>query len=274
MSSMDAAPTTGPDTPGVEVPTARPYGLGRSATIRVSPPAPGRTLALAALFGVLAGLTAWVVGEGAIKTFRPPTQTQHVMGQAIEHVRFEDRAAADLKNAALAYTILGAALGAGLGLAGGLTRGSALRATGSAAVGLGLGAVISLGAALLVLPVYFRAEDRAQAELARDLTIPLAVHAACWAAAGLAAGAAFGVGIGGGASRVANAALGGALGAALGAAVYEVAAAAALPSSGTTSPLSHSLIARLLARVLVGAAAGILTAVVCDLPTRRPATAD
>jgi hypothetical protein len=194
------------------------------------------------------------------------------MGQAIERATFEDRAAADAKNATLAYTAFGLVLGVGLGAAGGLAGQSSRRAVLCAATGGVLGAVLSFGAALALLRVYFRAEDTSQAELSRDLMIPLLVHVGCWSAAGLAAGVAYGIGRGGGSSRVASAALGGALGAALGAVLYEVICASALPHSGSTTPLPWSMTARLLSRVLVAVGAGFLASLVADMPLSRPAT--
>ena len=237
-----------------------------------APAAPGRDVGLATIAGLLAGLLAWSVGELTVKAFRPPTHVQNVMGQAIERATFEDRAAADAKNATLAYTAFGLLLGAGLGAAGGMARGSSRRAALGAATGGGLGAVLSFGAALMLLPVYFRAEDMSQAELSRDLTIPLLVHVGCWSAAGLAAGVAYGIGRGGGSSRVACAALGGALGGAVGAALYEVFCASALPHSGSTTPLPWSMTARLVARVLVAVGTGFLSALVADTPLSRSAT--
>ena len=166
-----------------------------------TPAAPGRDVGLATIAGLLAGLLAWSAGELMVKAFRPPMYIQNVMGQAIERATFEDRAVADGKNATLAYTVFGLVLGVGLGAAGGLAGRSRRRAVEGAAMGGALGAVVSFGAALALLAVYFRAEDTAQAELSRDLMIPLLVHAGCWSAAGLAAGVALRVGRGGGPSR-------------------------------------------------------------------------
>ncbi len=242
------------------------------AAAAVGPAAPagqGRELRLAAVAGLLAGVLAWSVGELTAKAFRPPMHIHNVMGQAIERATFEDRAAADAKNAALAYTIFGLFLGIGLGTAGGLTRRSTRRAVRGAATGGVLGAVLSFGAALVLLPVYFRAEDASQAELSRDLTIPLMVHVGCWSTAGLAAGVGYGLGRAGGSARTAGAALGGALGGALGAALYEIVCASALPHSGSTSPLPWSPTARFVAHVLVAVAAGLLTALVADTPLAR-----
>ncbi len=232
----------------------------------------GRDVRLAAIAGLLAGLLAWSAGELTVKAFRPPMHVQNVMGQTIERATFEDRAAADAKNATLAYTEFGLLLGVGLGAAGGLIGRASRQAVRGAAAGGALGAVFSFGAALVLLPVYFRAEDTSQAELSRDLTLPLLIHVGCWSATGLAAGVAYGIGRGGGSSRLAGAALGGALGGALGAALYEVVCATAMPHSGSTTPLPWSMTARLVARVLVAVSAGSLAALVADTPLSRSAT--
>ncbi len=184
----------------------------RAETSAVPPrsAAVSRHVGYATIAGLLAGLVAWSAGELIVKAFRPPTHIQNVMGQAIERATFEDRAAADAKNATLAYTVLGMVLGMGLGAAGGLAGRSSRRAIVAAATGGVVGALLSFGAAFVLLPVYFRAEDASQADLSRDMTIPLLVHAGCWSAAGLAAGLAYGIGRAGGLPRIAGAALGGA----------------------------------------------------------------
>jgi hypothetical protein len=243
-----------------------------AALVATRPSVRGRVVALATGAGLIAGLVAWGIGELIVHAFRPPMHIQHVMGQAIARAKFEDRADADAKNATLAYTMLGLALGVGLGAAGGMAGRSSRRAVKGAVAGGMLGTVFAAGAALVLLPVYFRAEDKAQADLSRDLLIPLLVHAGSWAAVGLAAGIAYGIGRGGGTSRLANAALGGALGGALGAVIYEIVCASALPHSGSTTPLPWSMTARLLARVLVAVGAGFLAAIVADMPLSRPAT--
>lgn len=248
-----------------------PMQQATDAGIPTAPAASGRHVGLATIAGLLAGLLAWSEGELTARAFRPPTYVQNVMGQAIERATFEDRAAADAKNAALAYTTFGLVLGVGLGAAGGLGGRSSRRVVLGAAAGGALGAALSFGTALVLLPVYFRAEDTSQAELSRDLMIPLLVHVGCWSVAGLAAGVAYGIGRGGGSSRLARAALGGALGAALGAVLYEVVCASTLPHSGSTTPLPWSTTARLLARVLVAVGAGFLAAVVADTPLSRAA---
>ena len=142
---------------------------------------------------------------------------------------------------------------------------------GSSAVGLVLGAVLGAATSLALLPFYFRALDKSQEELSRDLTLPLLVHGGIWAACGLAGGAAFALGLGAGRVGLIKAAVGGMLGAFSGAALYEMIGATAFPQDKTTSPLASIWIARFLARLLVATLAGLLAAVVINTASRRPA---
>src|SRR5262249_2450091 len=146
------------------------------------------------------------------------------------------------------------------GIAGGLARHAAGAGIRAGVLGLVLGGLLSTGASLALLPVYFRAEDRAKEELSRDLTLPLLVHGGIWAAAGFAGGTALGIGLGGGRARILNAGLGGLVGAAAGAALYEILGAMVFPSGKTTPPLSNDWATRLLARILVATLAGLVAA--------------
>jgi hypothetical protein len=60
------------------------------------------------------------------------------------------------------------------------------------------------------------------------------------------------------------------IGAVLGAALYELIGAFAFVASKTTFPVSVTWYTRLLARILVASSAGLLAAVVVNMPTRRP----
>jgi len=229
-------------------------------------------VATAILAGLVAGIVSWLVGEAVINAFRPPYHAQNVMGQTIMKASFKDQSAADVKNATLAFAVLGGVLGAALGTAGGLARKSAWAGIVSSVVGLVLGGVLGAGSSLALLPVYFTALDRAQEELSRDLTLPLLVHGGIWAACGLAGGVAFGIGLGAGRTRVINAALGGLIGAVVGAALYEIIGATAFPTDKTTSPLAMTGKARLLARLLVAILSAMLAAVVINMQGRQPST--
>ena len=67
-----------------------------------------------------------------------------------------------LRNATLAFVVLGGVLGTTLGMAGGLVRKSTRAGTRAAAVGALLGSLMGTGVSLVLLPVYFRALDVAR----------------------------------------------------------------------------------------------------------------
>jgi len=232
-------------------------------------PRAGRLVAMAMSAGLLAGAGAWLIGEAALNAFRPPMQRVEMMGQVLFKARFEDQMSAEFKNAIVAFTALGGALGLALGVAGGLTRQSVLAGARSGFLGLVLGGLFGAGASLAFLPVYYRTLDKAQEQLSHDLNLPLMVHGGIWAACGLAGGLAFGIGLGGGAGRIRNAALGGLIGAAIGAAFYEIIGASIFPAAKTTNPISLTWETRLVARLLVSTLAGLFTAAVVNMPGRR-----
>jgi hypothetical protein len=211
--------------------------------------------------GLVAGVASWLIGELVRETFKPPLQTQVMMGQVIKKAKFEDQSAADFRNATLAFTILGGLMGAALGMAGGLAGKSPAAGPIAAAVGVLVGSLFAAGASLGFLPLYFRALDVSQEALSHDLVLPLVVHAGIWAACGLAGGVAFGFGLRAGATHIAKCGIGGLIGAALGAAIYELIGAMVFPAAVTTRPLSLSWSTRLMARLLVAILAAVMAAV-------------
>jgi hypothetical protein len=263
----DSGPTPTTDIPSPRNPDASSVPGQRSPAQALS----GKSVSVTVLAGAVAGLVSWLVGEVVVNAFLPPLQTIQMMGQTIKKANFEDQSAADFKNATLAFAVLGGALGSALGAAGGLTRRSGRGAITGAAVGLVLGSLIGTLSSLVFLPVYFRALDRSQEEIGRDIVLPLVVHGGIWASCGLAAGIAFAVGLGGGRDRILKAGLGGLIGAALGAALYEMIAAAAFPNDKSTSPLSITWQTRLLARLLVAALAAALAAIVTNMNSHQGA---
>jgi hypothetical protein len=236
-------------------------------------PTARRLVTMAIVAGLAAGVVSWLIGESVVTVVRPPYQVQNIMGQTILKATFKDQSAADLKNATLAFALLGGVLGAALGIAGGLVRRSARAGTVSSVVGLLLGGMMGAAASLAFLPVYYSALERAQEELSRDLTLPLFVHGGIWAACGLAGGVMFGIGLGAGWTRTINAAIGGLVGAVLGAVLYEMIGAIAFAGDKTTIPLATTWKARLLARLLVATLSAMLAAVVINMGTRRPTMA-
>jgi hypothetical protein len=197
-----------------------------------------------------------------LNAFRPPTHEVQMMGLTRSVASPEDQAAADAKNAALAFAALGATLGAALGAAGGLAWGSGRSAVRAGLIGLVVGAAAPAAPSLVVLPLYNAYEQRHQEEASRDLTYPLLIHLGIWSAAGAAGGLALALGLGA-RGRVAGCVLGGLAGAALGAATYEFLGAAMFPAARTARFVSETWPTRLMARMLVsvlataGAALGV-----------------
>ncbi len=97
--------------------------------------------------------------------------------------------------ATISFGALGAAMGLGLGMAGGLIRRSIPRAVLAGATGLLLGAGAGVALSRLILPVYY---EHAQGG---DISYSLMVHAGIWAGVAAAAGLAFAIGLGGVARR-------------------------------------------------------------------------
>ncbi len=228
--------------------------------------APG-LIVLALVAGGLAGGAAWAVGEMTLFAFEPPSVESSMMGQKVLKVTFEDQAAADLKNATLAYAELGGLLGLALGVAGGLARRSFKAAALAGVVGLILGAGLTVASSLVALPYYFKAKDANPEELSLDITLPLLVHAGSWVAVGLAGGLALGLGRGGGVSAVVKATLGGVVGALVGAVAYEILGATFFPAGRTTDPVSTTWHTRLLARLSVALFVSLLAAAVARMRT-------
>ncbi|MGP0067535.1 MAG: hypothetical protein ACLQGP_28565 [Isosphaeraceae bacterium] len=157
------------------------------------------------------------------------------------------------RNAIVTFGIFGAALGLGLGLAGGLLRRSVLWTILAAAIGLVLGGPIAAGVAWLILPIYYKQI------MTSDLAYSLLVHGGAWTAIGAAAGLAFGLGRGG-LRRILPTLVGAAAVALLATIIYEFAGMMLFPTAMTDRPLAKTTEIRLLAQLLVAAmvAAGAL----------------
>ncbi len=260
--SQSELPANSRSNPGAEedlskLGTGTPDLSGRALGVE---PRSGRLIALAVSAGLLAGVGSWLIGEAALSAFRPPYEAQQIMGQTILKAKFEDRAAADTKNAGLAFGVLGGMLSLALGIAGGLARRSIASGVKAGIVGLVLGGLLAAATSLALVPVYYRALDKDQEALSHDLALPLMIHGGAWAVCGLAGGLVFGIGLGGGRARLLNSALGGLIGAALGAAAYEMIGAVAFPAARTASPISFTPGTRLLARMLVASLTGLVAA--------------
>ncbi len=262
MEPTDSAPT--PPSTSIEPPPVTP---GASPDLPVSR---ARLWACVLGAGLVAGVVSWLGGEACVELIKPPRHAVNARGMTLRVSDRRGEAAAVAKNAGLAFLILGAALGGGLGAAGGLARGSrpaALRATWA---GLVLGIVAAGVMSLALLPAYNAYQRRYPDEAAHDLLLPLLVHAAIWSAVGAAGGLALALGLGG-RGPIPRAVQGGFLGAVVGTVAYEL-AGAFFPAARTAQFVSATWETRLMARLAVtllasaGAAIGVTTP-----PKPRPA---
>src|SRR5262249_4027885 len=124
------------------VPAGMPIDAGRGAFgVQPLPPLPGRPeriWALAMGAGLLAGVLAWVAGEMALTAFKPELEEAPGMGVVLMLPSRKGEIKADTQNAALAFGLLGAILGLGLGIAGGLVPGTSKLRCGTIAAFTGL----------------------------------------------------------------------------------------------------------------------------------------
>jgi hypothetical protein len=126
--------------------------------------------------GVLAGLLSWAAGEPLREVVRPRWTEVRMRGETRISISPPDRAAADTRNAALSFAVLGGLLGAGLGAAGGLSRKKSRATALAGLLGLVVGAAVAGGLTILLLPAYFSYRMRASDEALQDLFWPLIVH--------------------------------------------------------------------------------------------------
>lgn len=250
--------------------SASPEGL--STSVGTGPMSLSRLRKFALAAGLLAGLVSWAGGEAALHAFRPPLHETMSKGRSVVMAFRNDRTATDAKNAGLAFVILGAVAGLGMGLAGGLARRSRRSAMRAGLIGIGLGAVAAAATSVVLLPWYRAYAEGHPDEASSDLVFPLLVHAGIWSAVGGVAALAFGLGLGE-RGRLARIVLGGVAGAAFGAIVYEFLGAIVFPTALTAQFVSMTWETRLLARVTVTtlAAVGVLLAL-NDAPARAGAT--
>lgn len=238
MSPSEIDPIPSPAPPAE--PAAPTTGAARPATrARV------RSFALAA--GVVAGLASWAAGEKTVHYFRPRVTHATLMGSYVEVPIKGEHEAAVLKNARLAFGILGASVGLALGLAGGLAHGSVRAAVVAGLAGLVAGGSAGFATSEVVLPIFLRRWDQDH----ENLFLPLLMHGGVWSAVGAAGGLALGLGLGG-LGRAARGLLGGLVGGALGAVAFEVIGGFAFPLDRTVDPVSATWVTRLLARLCVG----------------------
>jgi hypothetical protein len=233
-------------------------------------PSAGRLWVLSLAAGLVAGLAAWIIGEQSLHLFTPAREWRTGKIDVVSRLKptVATVRAADTKNAALGFSILGASLGLTLGGAGGLARRSSQPALRAGLAGLVLGGALVPAVTLAALPWYYRAKDLDRSR--DDLLLSLGTHVSIWSMAGVAGGLALGLGLGG-RGRLVAALGGGLVGAVLGTVVFEFLGAVAFPIEAyTAEPVSNTPGSRLLARLLVamGTSAG---AAVGALAGRRPA---
>ncbi len=215
-----------------------------SAVRRSTAISAGRLWLLALAAGIAAGLLSWLGGEGGYDHFVPVSQEIKMHGSRGKVVDPAAQFAADARNAALAFAILGGVLGGALGLAGGLARGHAKTGLRAGGLGLVLGIITGAGGGFGMTSLY----DRFYNPDLASLITPLMIHGAIWGILGAVAGLALGMGMG---SQIAKALVGGILGAFLGTVIFEVVGATVFPLDRTFQPLSTSAYSRLAARMAI-----------------------
>lgn len=223
-------------------------------------PRPHRQIwAVALAAGVAAGLVSFIAGELAHEAFRPRLFKVEGPGTISMQPSTESQDAADLKNAALAFAILGCATALALGFAGGIAGRSPGR---GAMVGLGAqaaGSLVGSVASLALLPLV----HRRMGEGTNDLVWPLMIHAAILAAIGAVGGLAFAIGMGRRRSLL-NAIAAASVGACLASVLVRLVDVCFSADSGQADLVASSSVLRFLAMLVpgvliaIGAASGTL----------------
>ncbi len=237
-----------------------------------------RTWALALAAGLAAGVIGGAIAEAALIPISDvgvraydytrkrapipkaaPIPDSGIAGGQGNNLGLSPAAAVGLRNAVFSYGTLGAALGLGLGLAGGLIHRSLFRTVLAGATGLVLGGVTGVVMARLIAPVFYKHLGT------DDLTYALLDHGGIWGAVGAVAGLAFALGLGGW-GRVLRVTVGGAGAALLAAAIYEFGGGILFPRAMTNLPVSLTWQTRVAAQLLVTllVAAGVVLAAGLD----------
>jgi hypothetical protein len=227
-------------------------GKGTEAGDGESPPAarPRQLLVIALVAGLAAGLLSWLGGEAVHGWFAPPDELLHGANIVRSPELARHQTIALIKNATLAFGLLGAVLGLVLGVAGGVAGRSPRAGALAAVIGLLAGAAAGAGLAQVLVPI--AARDLVM--VSESLVFALVIHGSIWSAVGAVGGLAFGLGLGGrrrGRDTALRAAAGGLVGAFLGTIVYDLTGAVIAPLAQTGAPLSETAATRLLARVAV-----------------------
>ena len=151
-------------------------------TVTNAPTARAWILALAV--GLAASLITWAASETLMRdeTGMGSTRGTRIPVSPVVY---------STQNGMTAFGLLGATLGLGLGIVGGVLRGSSRSAILAGLIGLALGGGAGVAAARGLVPFYFNNYSGV------SLTTPLLVHGGLWMSIALAAGFAFGLGLGG-----------------------------------------------------------------------------
>ena len=264
MSSHD--PGAEPQRAAEQGPARAPDAPAARAAHRDGPVLPVGMLRAAALAaGIVAGLVAWQVGERLHGAFvpqlvRPPnydTMGTYEKRDFDAEAELNARPAAEIKNAAVVFGVLGAVTGAALGLVAGLSRQSVPSALIAAGAGLVSGGVAGAIGSAAFVPVFFHFYDPES-----GILLPMGVHCGIWAILG--AGAGLGLGLGTGDRRsIPRAVLGGLFGGLAGTVAFEVINAVAFPLLRVEQTIPADSYARLAAHlcVAVGVAVGAALAI-------------
>jgi hypothetical protein len=159
----------------------------------------------------------------------------------------ESQRAAELKNAALVFAILGGVTGFAMGLAGGLAVRASARGLKVGLVALVAGALVGTLASLGLVPLFYR-------ELipdTNDLLTPILIHGGIWTAIGAVGGIAFAIGTGMSKKQFADSIAGACFGAVLATILYHMLAAAVFPAAKSTEAVANTAVVRFLAMSLV-----------------------
>ncbi|MDR3632937.1 MAG: hypothetical protein P4L84_03820 [Isosphaeraceae bacterium] len=254
---MTSHVSVAPELPGGEKEQREDQAPGRGASRERL----GRARGLLAVGGLLAGVLAFGVGEALYDLIPAAAVTQTALGLTRLTPTVATENAAQARNGALAFGVLGLFLGGCLGLAGGLARRSsfAVAAGGSGSV---LGFAAGVGASLALLPFCIASRIRYPDN---DLLISFVMHGAIWGLVGALAGLAFAVGLGERALWV-RALAAGFAGALIGAVAFDLIGVVAFPGAKTDDPISRTWVTRLMARLLVTVATAAAVSLV--LPIR------
>jgi hypothetical protein len=212
-------------------------------------------IAMAMAVGVVAGLVSWGAGELAQGFFKPRLFKVELMGMSSIQPTLESKNIADLKNAEVAFGLLGCVTALAMGCAGGLVARSPGRGL---IVGLGIqpiGAAVALVATLALIPPLLRNTTPDP----NDLIAPMLVHGGIWVPIAAVGGLAFAIGM---KSRRVISAIGGAcLGGVLATILFHILGAILFPNVGSYEAVPSSAVLRLLATlplaILIAAGAAL-----------------